>query len=871
MRKVFWLFILLPGMLYAQVLYEDFESGLTGEWLQSAYGMWEADSLFPINGKFSLHHSYDNTESGRDMTGIRVNGLRPDLSETVWCFKIKHAYNPSSSNNWSFFLLSDKPPEEMFPGSDVSGYAVGVNLSGYNDTLCLWKIKDGTVIKTVSTSINWQQDIGVDSVVSLKIIRSTGGDWDIFIEKGTNSRVLVGTGNDTELFFSGWIGIMYEYSSSQDRKLWVDDIYLDGYIYTDTQCPSVDTAYFRSADTLRLVFSEPVNDNPVLDCFRLTPGNTTPESAIINGNECILILETELSNKEYYDLNILGICDLAGNCCDTVIENIPLAIPDQGDIIITEVMFDPDPFVALPPCEYIELYNASDFDLNMSGLRLSIGEKCFPLPAGLLESGEYILIVGKGDSDLFSRFGETIPIDGGLGLSNAGEILAINNNEGRLIHGVEYDIDWYSSQLKQYGGWSLELVDYEFPFSGRLNWIGSCCRSGGTPGMINSVCRCNPDVDDPVLENIYPVNPRKIMLEFTETMADKSLDPESWSLGEYIITGIQAEDPLVRRIALELNDSLKTGSIYEILPVSDITDIAGNLLIIKDNRLGMALDTEPGGIIFNEVMYDPLPGGVDFIEFYNPSGKIAELSDLFVVSYDRNTSDTGRIHWLSDFPRCLMPGDYYVITTDRDAITDQYASSDEDRIFEFRSLPSMPDKQGNLLLYNRNLILIDKMKYSDDMHFDMLSVTSGVSLELANLGSTGAKLWRSASATSGYATPGMKNSSGANNNINSNFGMSLSSRKISPDNDGFEDYLVISISSEHDQNIISLVVYNDMGYPVRNLANNISSGYNSVFTWEGCDDSGNMVQEGIYILCSINISPGRAPKIIKKVCTVVYY
>ncbi|MFO8239589.1 MAG: hypothetical protein R6T90_01160, partial [Dissulfuribacterales bacterium] len=63
----------------------------------------------------------------------------------LWRFKIRHTYNPSSSNNWSYFLLSDSPPDEMKPGGTVSGYALGVNLSGYDDTLSLWKVVKGDV------------------------------------------------------------------------------------------------------------------------------------------------------------------------------------------------------------------------------------------------------------------------------------------------------------------------------------------------------------------------------------------------------------------------------------------------------------------------------------------------------------------------------------------------------------------------------------------------------------------------------------------------------------------------------------------------------------------------------------------------------
>jgi len=874
MRKVLILLIMLPGMLYAQVISEDFESGLTGEWLQSGNQRWEADSVFTINGKFTLHHSFDNPESGCDQTGIGINGLKPSLSETKWKFKIRHAYNPSSSNNWSFFLLSDKPPGEMRPGGSVSGYTIGVNLTGYDDTLCLWKIKNGSVSRVISTSINWQYDIGVDSIVSLEVKRMRNGQWEIYITGNSGQMVMVGQGSDEDLFYTGWTGIMYKYSSSQDRKLWIDDIVIDGCFHYDEDSPSVDTVYFPSLDKISILFDEPVLADPAVKCFSLFPGNINPATIINDENGYTLTFDANLENKKYYNLHLSGVCDLAGNCCDTIIESIAPAIPSLGDILISEVMFDPEPAVELPACEYIELHNNSGFDLNTSGLEIEIGEKRYALPARQFMTGQYMLIINKDDSTLMTEYGNILCTANKFNLNNALERLVLVDAAGKTIHGVEYDIEWYRNQLKEYGGWSLEMIDYSYPFAGRVNWSEAVNRSGGTPGSVNSVCGYNPDLDNPALLNIYPSSDRHVKIVFSETMNETTARPESWSLNENMIITIVIADPLMRIFDIELQDKLRQGVIYEIYPEKNIADRAGNILLINDNRFGAPVATESQDIIFNEIMYDPLPGGAEFIEFYNASEKIIDLSDHFVVSYNSETSDTGRITWLSDDCCCLMPGDYFVITDDREAVINMYSTCNKYTINEPGTLPSIPDKEGNLLLYNRNLILIDELHYSDLMHFDMLSITTGISLERisADIPGTVSTNWRSASGTSGYATPGAVNSAADYYEEIVNKGvLSLSSRKISPDNDGFEDYLEIMVKSASDRNLLTVIVYDDLGYPVRTLAENITSGYGSVFIWDGCDNKGQAVREGIYIICSIIIYPGGRPELMKKVCTVVYY
>jgi len=874
MRKIVLLFMMIPGMLCAQVIHEDFESGLTEDWLQSPENRWETDSLQSLSGIFSLHHSFDNYESGCDRIGISINGLQPSASETTWRFKIKHSYNPSSSNNWSFFLMSDEPPSGMIAGGSVSGFALGVNLSGYNDTVCLWKIVNGNVSMVFSTCLNWQYDIGVDSVASLIVKRTVEGNWEVFIADETGRQVLIGAGTDRDLFYAGWTGIIYEYSSSQDRKLWIDDIIIEGYIEEDNLAPLADTAYFSGRDILILQFNESLADIPDPQCCTIMPGNYVPENIIYSNESYMLEFESELANKMYYTLQISDVCDLSGNCCDIVIDSIPLAIPGWNDIIISEIMFDPDPPAGLPPCEYLELYNKSGFDLNAEGFELRVGDEKYILMGGNFKSGEYLLITNESDISSFADCSKVFCTESKFSLDNTGDRVVLMNSSGIVIHGVDYDIGWYQNQLKKYGGWSLEMVDTDFPFAGQVNWSESTDRSGGTPGRINSVNNFNPDLESPVLENIFSVTNKDIHMIFSETMDQRVIEPGSWSFEDNIVGKLDLADPLIKSVDIEFCDSLTVGTIYEISTNDEITDQAGNKLVIKDKRFGIAIETEKHDILFNEILFDPLPGGAEFIELINHSDKIVDLSDHFIVSYNSETSDTGRIVWLSDEHRCLMPGDYYVITSDHEALITGYSNCDPDRIYELGTLPSMPDKEGGLLLFNRSLVLIDQMHYSEDMHFSMLTVTSGVSLERIDTGKPGTdeNNWRSASGMSGYATPGMVNSCG--NSVDDGVSkevMTFSSGKISPDNDGWEDFLEIKISLPGEHNILEIEVYNDMGYPVRCLAENLTSGYSSKIIWDGCDDSGYPVQEGIYIICSKIISPGRAPEVLKGVCAVVYY
>jgi len=128
--------------------------------------------------------------------------------------------------------------------------------------------------------------------------------------------------------------------------------------------------------------------------------------------------------------------------------------------------------------------------------------------------------------------------------------------------------------------------------------------------------------------------------------------------------------------------------------------------------------------------------------------------------------------------------------------------------------------------------------------------------------------WHSASESSGWGTPGAPNSvfseiPGTSDKI------SFSSSKITPDDDGFEDLLVISFRLEGNANIISVMVFDETGTYIKKIASNLLAGPEASLTWDGTADDGTPVRTGIYIvLISLYDEKGKTDK-WKKVCTVI--
>ena len=204
MKKVILLALLMPLPAFGQII-ENFESESIVNWTESTAGRWQADTTASLSGRFSLHHNYDNPDAGIDQIGIRAGNLHPSQGTTRWSFLVRHGYDPSSQNNWSVFLMSDNGPESMSPDGGAKGFAIGVNLTGSDDTLRLWKVDGSLVTTVVNCRINWQADIGATIGVRIIVERSTEGYWTVSVSSVSGTLISSGSGTDTQLFPLEWM------------------------------------------------------------------------------------------------------------------------------------------------------------------------------------------------------------------------------------------------------------------------------------------------------------------------------------------------------------------------------------------------------------------------------------------------------------------------------------------------------------------------------------------------------------------------------------------------------------------------------------------------------------------------------------------
>jgi hypothetical protein len=871
MKKVILLAMLMPFAAFGQII-ENFESGSANNWIQSTQGRWKTDSISAISGKYSLHHSFDNPVAGTDKTGIPVRNLHLSEGFTKWSFLIRHGYNPSSSNNWSAFLMSDSDPAVMTTDGGTNGFVIGVNLIGSDDTLRLWKCKGSSITVVLSCRINWETTIGTTNAAKINVERSPDGNWTVSVYRLNGSLIGTNSATDKELFNSAWFAIFYKYSSSGDRLLWIDDVKIDGVFYEDNEPPVVLTCTSTGKKSIEISFNEePTEDLMIPGNFSVN--NSASRSTFVKKVKTLtykIEFADEFINRSLNKLIINKICDKSGNCSQNINMSFTPVWSIPGDVIISEIMADPFPVVSLPAQEYLEIINRTEYPFNLKNWRLSSESQTAYFPETIIQPSGILIICTPEDTSLFLKYGKAIGLKGFPLLTDGGKILCLSDSTGTFIHGVEYSSEWYGDELKTGGGWSLEMIDTNFPFCGDGNWIASTSRKGGTPGSVNAASGKNQDLSFHGIENVFPDDSVNISIRFSEPLLNLVELKKAITIDGSDIITINLTDPLSRGFSVKTDQPIMRGEVHKFEISRDIKDFAGNNIQKRVFSFGLPENIEPGDILFNELLFNPQPGDPDYLELYNRSGKIIDASRLQLVSVSTGTGDTSQIFQVSNEKRSILPESYYAITTDKKRISDRYFSADPEHLFQTISLPSMADAEGHLVLLNRELDIIDKVSYNEKMHFSLLADYEGVALEKIRTEylSEDPANWHSASESSGWGTPGAPNSvSFKFSEVSDN--MTFSSSKITPDNDGNEDFLVISLGLKGIGNILSAIVFDETGNQVKKLASNLFAGQEASLIWDGTSDDGTLTRTGIYIvLITIYDDTGKTKR-WKKVCTVI--
>lgn len=589
--------------------------------------------------------------------------------------------------------------------------------------------------------------------------------------------------------------------------------------------------------------------------YTISSGIGSPTLATVSsGNTCVVLsLSSPLINATNYTLTVNGISDCSGNSLMPNSKAFSCYKAQAYDIVINELMPDPDPSIALPNLEYVELKNRTNFSINLKNWSFATTSTSKKIPEVTIEPNGFIVLSGTGSyNQFFNNFGVPVTeVASFPSLSNTGTTITLSDSNNVTIHSISYNTSWYNDANKTEGGWSMEQIDANNPCGGQYNWHASTHVNGGTPGYPNSVAATNSDNSSPQLDRIVTISADTILLIFTESLNYNTLtNPLTYSFDNGLSNPlfILPISPDYKKVKLKLSAPMQLGILYTCSVNSNISDCVGNTIINGSAQFALPQAPSPNDVVINEVLFDPNSGGVDFVELYNRSDKTINLKNLRIGSMDTLTNTLKDTEKITDEGFLLFPQNYVVISESSNIIKQQYATTNPKGFLDIEDLPSMNTDNDVVTLSDTIFTVIDNLKYTSKMHFPLLVTTKGVSLERIdfNRNTDDRTNWNSAAEAVGFATPAYQNSQylkadGGN-------GFVIPNPIFSPDNDGYQDVLNISYTLNSAGQAANIFIYDSKGRLVKYLVKNEQLPTDGVISWNGINENNEKAPIGIYVV-----------------------
>ena len=760
-----------------------------------------------------------------------------------WEFFTNLSFNTSGANFVDVYLITSN-------ASMVSANGYFVRIGGTPDEISLYKSTGGVN----SILINGTDGITNTSnnTLKIKVTRDASNLWKLERDiAGTgNSYISEGTAVDNSFTTSSFFGIRITQSTASFfNKHFFDDFYV-GPIILDNIPPVLNALSVVSATELNLLFSENLDPSSAQRAsnYSVDNGIGNPASAVLQPDQKTVKLSFSkaFANGIQNVVTFSDVKDMAGNAMATNARTFLFfqAVPTTAkDLVITEIFADPNPQIGLPDAEYLEIFNRSKNPIDLFGWKLSDASSTAIFPTQIILPNEYWIVTSSASVSRFTSFGKTIGLANFPTLNNDSDVLTLKT--ASVIDSVNYNLTWYKDEDKQSGGWSIELIDPENTCGESNNWVASIDSKGGTPGKQNSVFANKPDLTGPKLNAIVP-SENGLILSFDEKL-EKPLGSVSFLIDPSIdVFKYNFNNSALTEIKVELSQSLVLRQLYSI-QVSNLRDCAGNFIQADFNKLSFALPEKADSldIVINEILFNPRPGGVDFVEVFNQSPKFIDLKGFTIANFENGMIKNPKTI-SSNF--ILAPHSFIAFTSNPTDLKTHYLQGIAKNFFEF-SLPSFNDDEGSVALATEKGEIVDYVFYSDQYHSPFLKDKEGVSLERISIAqnSNDPSNWKSASSTSGFATPGYLNSNSRPESAVDENAVQIDPVVFSPSQPG-QDFSKINYRFNQSGFVANVKILDQAGRLIKTIANNETLGFEGFYRWYGDRDDGGKARLGYYVM-----------------------
>ncbi|GAB4363941.1 MAG: hypothetical protein Kow0042_02170 [Calditrichia bacterium] len=535
-----------------------------------------------------------------------------------------------------------------------------------------------------------------------------------------------------------------------------------------------------------------------------------------------------------------------------------LLLPEwgKGQIILTEIMFDPDTLEFHN--EFVELYNMGDESvslenwlvgdsLELDGI-VDAGEGLQLLPGqfALVLDGSYLQNSTTYDS-LIPPEALVVQIDdGAFGKSG------FSNYEARpviLVSAGGDTMQWYRYTPDNTPGYSDEKVLLNAD-NQPVNWKNSTSFRG-TPGYRNSVSPSDWDLAIDTLWNEPDFPVAEALFQMLAIVRNEGLQQVS----DFEINVFNDENQNSQRdenellvhqsyqVVLEFRDTLHLQWDITGLPAGDYR-LGVEIVFPADQQLQnnirfliVHIENLGNPLVINEILYRPLPGYFEWVEIYNRSQNFINLQNWFFS----DARDTVLITAKS----VIIEPDAYLLLSGDSLVSQQYGI-EPSRNVVVKSFPTLNNDRDDLKLLSVSGRLIERVPYTSS--WMARETAPGVSLERINpyLSSEAAENWSASAAQSG-STPGRRNSLYVEKTVVKTK-IHFSPNPFSPDGDGFEDYTLLQYNLSFDTGFLTVNIFDVLGRKIRQLANRQPIGPIGSIIWDGKDDDGRIARIGIYLV-----------------------
>ena len=691
---------------YAQIS-EDFQDGdFTNNpvWIGN-----QAD--FKVNTDLKLQL---DMEGNSGISSLQtVNQLMDSVS---WEFYIKLSFSPSSNNNARVYLVSNQENLQLA----LNGYFLQFGESGSSDAIELFRQDGETIISICRGS---EGSIASSFNARVKVTHRANGEWILYSDFGnTGSFVLECMGNDQTYHSTNYFGFYCKYTSSNATKFYFDDIEVNN-IQQDLEAPSVTSVLISDANSILVSFSEAVSQEPAENTnnYFVNKGLNNPNVAQLTENQTQVLLhfsDNFVANEDY-QISIGGQQDFHGNTMADTLIDFTDNVLQEFDVVFSEIMADPSPVVQLPNAEYLEIYNRTTANIDLSGWKLIIGSTEKDFPSAIIPAESYLILCKESNIQYLSEYGTCVGFSS-FSLTNGGQSLSLVSASGDQIHSLSYTDDWYRDPMKKDGGWSIEQINPNDFCSAEENWIASEDSRGGSPGTQNSVY--NPTAVSPTISSVVVTDNPLLLVTYSQEMqlneiitkGNYSVSPDIGQPGQIMVYDTS------RAVYLSFSETFQQGVQYTLSISGSLHNCANQAMDVPVEMPFMLNKTaEMGDIVFNEIMADPEPvvglPAYEYLELYNTSN-----SPIDMDSWDLQIGSTHKL-----LENMIIAPHQYLILCKNEAVEyfQEYGST--------YGLASFSLSNGGTQLVLRNMMgaVIHQVEYDDTWYGDDAKAEGGWSLE----------------------------------------------------------------------------------------------------------------------------------------------